>query len=179
MKVFRLTPKAPLPADPEPVPILRVKGTGHTEMELWPAARSCAEAIPRYADDQNYDFKELDTKIWTLDTSMIWPSSHGPLVVKPYVVLQAACSWAEQPRHQLPGISELQVSTGSANDFVILYGVNHPDDGQGQLAASFSLMPIQRWLGVVENRPHDEYEWQPGNAGDSARYLPLLTTNTM
>ena len=80
MKAFRLTPvddpsrppgpEPVLPTDPEPVPILRVKGTGQTEMELWPAAQRLRKAIlTRYAmpGSPDYDFKELDTKIWTME----------------------------------------------------------------------------------------------------------------
>jgi hypothetical protein len=53
-KVFRVMPKEPLPADPEPVPVLRVRGTGHTEMALCPSLKKLRQAIlTEYA--QKYD----------------------------------------------------------------------------------------------------------------------------
>jgi len=176
MKVFRLTPKAPLPPAPEPVPILRVKGTGHTEMELWPAAQKLREAILRtYANEQHYDFKELDTRIWTLDTPTIWPSSHGPTLSceKPYVVLQRGVfmGGGNRDTNYLATYPNFKFLPG-ADDFVILYGVNHQTTGKASYS-SFSLYAdAKRWLGVgTKTSPHfDEDGGNPGNAGDSARY---------
>jgi len=84
MKAFRLTGRRSgrsplgrnrlLPRTRSPVPILRVKGTGHTGMgRLWPAVKEAAHGHHgtltrehRSTQAMNfYDFKELDTKIWT------------------------------------------------------------------------------------------------------------------
>src|SRR5512139_1534265 len=88
-KLFRVTPVDPatgkvgmepvLAPDPEPVPVLRVRGTGHTEMELWPALKRLRAAILKeYAGIQP---QELDSHIWTFDSPPI-------IAEKPYVGLQ-------------------------------------------------------------------------------------------
>ena len=186
IKAFRLTPvddpsqppgpEPVLPADPEPVPILRVKGTGHTEMELWPAAQKLREAILRkYANDPHYDFKELDTKIWTLDTPSIWPSSHGPTLSceKPYVVLQRGVfmGGGNRDTNYLATYPNFKFLPG-ADDFVILYGVNHQTTGKASYSSFCLYADEKRWLGVgTKTSPHfDEDGGNPGNAGDSARY---------
>lgn len=62
-----MTPNPRLTAKPEPVPLLRVKGTGRTEMELYPAVQRLHAAIlARYGGMQN---KELDSRIWTTNAS--------------------------------------------------------------------------------------------------------------
>ena len=55
MKAFRVTPlnaqgelqvEPVFPDDPEPVPVLRTQGTGHTEMELYQALKSLRAGHP-------------------------------------------------------------------------------------------------------------------------------------
>jgi hypothetical protein len=48
----------PLGSDPEPIPVLRVRGTGYTEMELYPALKRLRQAI---LEEYGGPHKELDT----------------------------------------------------------------------------------------------------------------------
>jgi len=59
-RVFRVTPNVPLAPDPQPVPVLRPRGTGHTEMELYPALKRLRQAI---LDQYGGPHKELDTHV--------------------------------------------------------------------------------------------------------------------
>ena len=59
-RVFRVTPDVQLAPDPQPVPVLRPRGTGHTEMELYPALKRLRQAI---LDQYGGPHKELDTHV--------------------------------------------------------------------------------------------------------------------
>ena len=54
-------------ADAEPVPVLRVRGTGHTEMWLYPRLKTL-RAWPSWPTSAGFGtpYKELDTKVWQL-----------------------------------------------------------------------------------------------------------------
>jgi len=193
MKAFRLTPVDPskpgaepgpqpvLPADPEPVPILRVKGTGHTEMELWPAVQRLRQAIlERYAkapqNQEGYDFKELDTKMWTLEIPL--PENDLNL---PITSISMACekSWTTTQRGKFayachrdnnylatyPNFELLPEDDA----FVIVYGVNHQAT-QKAAYSSFSLYADpNRQIGIgTKTSPNFD---AGGEAGDSARYF--------
>jgi hypothetical protein len=84
-KAYRVTADHPLQDDPEPVPILRVRGTGHTEMPLYPSLKKLREAIlDTYAD---LHAMPLDSKI-TQETLL--PGDHDAIAEKPFVGLQCA-----------------------------------------------------------------------------------------
>jgi hypothetical protein len=60
LQVFRVRPKAEFTADPLPAPVLRTRGTGHTEMDLYPTMEKLRQAIlDRFGS--TYTPEELDT----------------------------------------------------------------------------------------------------------------------
>lgn len=84
---FRVTPREVLAPDPQPVPVLRPRGTGHTEMDLYPALQQLRQAIldkfalAGYGTPQRM---ELDTKVWSLITR----DGREMILENPYVAVQ-------------------------------------------------------------------------------------------
>ncbi len=178
MKAFRVTPlnaqgelqvEPVFPDDPEPVPVLRPQGTGHTEMELYPALKSLRAAIlNRYASlsqgDPGYPYKELDTDIWSAG-----PDTMGE---KPYVALQRGKYGGAVSRdNNYLTTGPLFMLRNNVDEFVIVYGVNHQATGKATYA-SFSLYgnPIgQVGLGTTLSTKFDLRPDGTGQPGDSAR----------
>ena len=178
MKAFRVTPlnaqgelqvEPVFPDDPEPVPVLRTQGTGHTEMELYQALKSLHAAIlNRYASlsqgDPGYSYKELDTDIWSAG-----PDTMGE---KPYVALQRGKYGGAVSRdNNYLTTGPLFMLRNNVDEFVIVYGVNHQATGKATYA-SFSLYgnPIgQVGLGTTLSTKFDLRPDGTGQPGDSAR----------
>ena len=178
MKAFRVTPlnaqgelqvEPVFPDDPEPVPVLRTQGTGHTEMELYQALKSLRAAIlNRYASlsqgDPGYPYNELDTDIWSAG-----PDTMGE---KPYVALQRGKYGGAVSRdNNYLTTGPLFMLRNNVDEFVIVYGVNHQATGKSTYA-SFSLYgdPIgQVGLGTTLSTKFDLRPDGTGKPGDSAR----------
>jgi hypothetical protein len=191
MKAFRLTPKGPtghdptepvLPPDLEPVPVLRPKGTGHTEMELWPAVQRLRKAILQHYTIPGSSYKELDTKIWSLEIPLGDNDLGLPI---PDLIIDCQKPWASLQRginalachrdnNYLATYPNFKLPPGG-DDFVIVYGVNHQATGKAAYG-SFSLyVDAVRWLGIgTKTSPNfDDPDGSgplTGEPGDSARY---------
>ena len=175
-RVFRVTPVDPstgevgtepvLTPDPEPAPILRVRGTGHTEMDLYPALKRLRQAIlDRYTGMPGQSFKELDTHVWTLVTR-----NDGREVVgeKPYVGLQREIQLLGVGRdtNYLATYPNFMLRQG-VDEFVIAYGVNHQATGKVTYSSVSIYADKDRWFG-----PKDGTFLSPNFAGSAERYLP-------
>jgi len=138
-RVFRVTPNIPLAPDPEPVPVLRVRGTGHTEMQLYPALKRLRKAIlEAYGGPR----KELDTHVW-------WLLDREVMLEKPYVGLQRGLflMGATRDTNYLATYPNFRLRQGY-DEFVIVYGVNHQATGKATYA-SFSLYAdAVKWFGI-------------------------------
>jgi hypothetical protein len=133
-EAYRLTPVEPLAVDPEPVPVLRVRGTGHTEMALYPSLKALRQAIlDRYAD---MTAEELDTKV-VQQTAL--PDNHEIITEKPYVALQRGIDpWGiSRDNANVNSYPSFRLRDG-LDEFVIVYGANHQTTGKATYA-SFSL----------------------------------------
>ena len=180
MKVFRVTPlnadgqlqvEPVFADDPEPVPVLRPKGTGYTEMELYPALKSLRAAIlNRYASlfpgDPGYGFKELDTDIWSI------ANDHIADCEKPYAQQQRgrfAVACTRDNNYLATG--PLFKLRNNVDEFAIVYGVNHQATEKSTYA-SFSLYghPLKQiGLGTAVSTKFDLRPDGTGSPGDSAR----------
>ncbi len=98
--------------DPYPVPKLRVRGTGQTELDLMPAVDELRKAIlNEYA---GREYKELTTEVWLTDGSdglQREVPEYGPARDTVYL-------WTEQK------------FTLGPKDFVMVYGANHEATGK-------------------------------------------------
>lgn len=112
--VLRVTPVEPAPLDPFPTPMLRVRGTGTTEMDLMPAVEELRRAIiTRYS---NLSAIELTTSVWLedgFDGLQRGIDFYGP-------TRDALYLWT-QPFFQL---------LDDPDSFLIVYGVNHEAAGK-------------------------------------------------
>jgi hypothetical protein len=138
-RVFRVTPDVQLAPDPQPVPVLRPRGTGHTEMELYPALKRLRQAI---LDQYGGPHKELDTHVW-------WLLDREIMLEKPYVGLQRGLflMGATRDTNYLATYPNFKLREGY-DEFVIVYGVNHQATGKATYA-SFSLYAdAVKWFGI-------------------------------
>jgi hypothetical protein len=138
-----------LQADPEPVPVLRVRGTGHTEMELYPSLQRLRHAILKEYEQQGYtetQRKELDTKVWSLTTK---PDGREMILEKPWVGLQRGIQviGATRDTNYLATYPNFKLRE-DPNEFVIVYGVDHQKTGKVTYS-SFSIYADKyRWFGL-------------------------------
>jgi hypothetical protein len=168
-RVFRVSPVKELASNPYPAPTLRVRGTGHTEMDLYPALKSLGKAIlAQEAEKKKNSYKELGVHIW----QEVMSTGQLVLADEPWTGLQDGqfsyqCTrdtnlWTTYPSFKLrEGVPE----------YVIVYGVNHHKTGKAAYA-SFSayVEPVfgtgrEIGLGTVNDPSFDA----GGNPGDSAR----------
>jgi len=161
-EVFRVTPEKELVPDPEPVPVLRVRGTGHTEMELYPALKRLRQAIlEQYAGKPH---KELGTKVWELVTR----DGRELLLEQPYVALQRGYQIIGGTRdaNYLATYPNFMLREDK-DEFVIVYGVNHQKTGKATYSSVSIYADKDRWFGVNNGTMLSP------DFGDSARrYLP-------
>jgi len=165
--VFRVTPKTPLAADPEPVPVLRPHGTGRTEMELYPALKQLRQAILDKLEQSGYGAaqrKELDTKVW----SMVTRDGREMILESPYVAAQRDYQiiGATRDTNYLATYPNFMLREGE-DEFVIVYGVNHQKTGKVTYSSVSIYADKDRWFGVKDGTVLSP------DFGDSARrYLP-------
>ena len=168
-RVFRLSPGNELAPDPFPAPTLRVRGTGQTEMNLYPALKSLGKAIlDKEAEKKGMQYKELGVRFW----QDVMATGQLVLVDEPWSSLQNgqfsyqgtrdANYWQTHPCFKL---------RSNVDEYVIVYGVNHHKTGKAAYT-SFSayVEPVfgtgrEIGLGTVSDRDFDA----GGNPGDSAR----------
>jgi hypothetical protein len=177
-RLFRVTPVDPatgevgrdpvLAPDPEPVPVLRVRGTGHTEMELYPALKRLRAAILEAHGTNGQcegGCKELDTHIWTAVTR---EDNREVAVEKPYVGLQRSLQVLGGGRdtNYLATYPNFMLREGT-DEYVIVYGVNHQATGKVTYSSVSVYADKDRWIG-----PKDGTFLSPDFEGSAERYLP-------
>ena len=163
-QVFRVTPDRPLRNDPEPVPVLRPRGTGHTEMALYPSLDKLRQAIiDKHA---SMSAKELDTKVWELTT----PDGRELNCEKPYVGLQRRIQpiGCTRDTNYLATYPNFRLRDGK-DEFVIVYGVNHQTTGKATYTSFSIYADKDRWLGLKDGTTTSNNYDANGQPGDSAR----------
>ena len=159
-RIFRVTPnpvgfEPQLAPDPQPVPVLHVRGTGHTEMELYPALKRLREAIlNEYASKPH---QVLDTSVY---------AQGRRFAEKPYVGLQRGLDVlaATRDTNYLATYPNFVLREG-IDEFVIVYGVNHQATGKATYASFSIYADTERLFGLQTTYSPD--------FGDSARrFLP-------
>jgi hypothetical protein len=164
-KAFRVTPDQPLQNDPEPVPVLRVRGTGHTEMALYPSLKLLRQAIlDRYT---GMPAEELDTKI---TQGTVWPDNHEVICEKPFVGLQRGVDvWGtSRDNASLTSYPNFRLREGE-DEFVIVYGANHQATGKATYASFTPYVDQDRWFGLKDGTITSNNYDAGRQPGDSAR----------
>jgi len=163
--VFRVKPNEPLAPDPEPVPVLRVRGTGHTEMALYPSLKLLRQAI--LDSYPSMTAEELDTKITQTNQP---PDGHEAIAEKPYVALQRGRdAWgASRDNASLTSYPNFRLRDG-VEEFAIVYGANHQATGKASYTSFTPYVDKDRWFGLTDGTITSNNYDAGGNPGDSAR----------
>ncbi len=115
LRVFRVRPKAEFAPDPLPAPVLRTRGTGHTEMDLYPTMQKLRQAILE-RHSAGFTADELDTTV---------PVPEG------YPAIQRGLAWLGPGQEGSAGYGRDSNYLASswfdlpADGFAIVYGVDH------------------------------------------------------
>ena len=133
-RAFRVTPVEELDINPYPAPILRVRGTGHTEMDLYPAMKELRKAILDQEAERNplLPATELGARFWQEKIT----TGQQMLIDQPYVNLQLDI-------FDYMGIRDTNyIQTypyfklrSNVDEYVMLYGVNHQKTGKATYAS--------------------------------------------
>ncbi len=163
--VARVKPEQPIADDPEPVPVLRVHGTGHTEMPLYPSFKLLRQAIlDKY---RGMPVQELDTdNSW--DTQL--PDGHMARSEKPYVGLQRGVDTFGASRDNVTLTTHPWFRLREGKDeFVIVYGANHETLGKATYTSFTLYADKARWFGLKDGTVTSNNYDAGGQPGDSAR----------
>ncbi len=174
MRVFRVRPKAEFPKDPLPAPVLRTRGTGHTEMDLYPTMEKLREAI-LIRHGGGFTADELDTFV---------PVPEGyPAIQRDVVWLGAGqegsagygrdANYLSSPSFELPD-----------DGFAIVYGVNHAATGKATYSGASVYVNKTLAAGVsgadsadFANFPDTASSYLPGEPDASKFYVWKVARN--
>ena len=152
MQVFRVRPKVQSAPHPLPAPVLRTRGTGHTEMDLFPVMEKLRQAIlSRFS---SYAAEELDTSL---------PVPEG------YPAIQRDVPWLGPDKEGSAGYGRDANYLASSwfdlgdNDFAIVYGVDHATTGKATYSSASVYLDKTLAAGVqtVDSSTFEEF---PGSA---------------
>jgi hypothetical protein len=160
LKVFRVRPKNEFPGDPLPVPVLRTRGTGHTELDLYPTMTKLRDAIvARYSVEFNAE--ELDTFLPDYAPEGYPAIQRGIVYLGPGKDGSAGygrdASYWVTPWFDLP-----------EDAFAIVYGVDHAATGKATYSSA-SVYLDQTLAAGVSSVDSSDFNANPLTAGS---YLP-------
>jgi hypothetical protein len=176
MQVFRVRPKAEFPADPLPAPVLRTRGTGQTEMDLYPTLEKLRQAIlARFGG--GFTAEELDTFL---------PDS----IPEGYPALQRGIAYMGPGRDGSAGYgrdANYWVSDWfdlPDNAFAILYGLDHAATGKATYSSAAVYLDKTIAAGVSDvnsgdfaKNPHTASFYVPGEPGIDKFYVWKVARN--
>ncbi|MDD5338000.1 MAG: hypothetical protein PHG35_01110 [Dehalococcoidales bacterium] len=144
---YRVTPTSQGELDSFPAPVLRVRGTGQTEVDFQPALDELRQAIlTKY---NQLDTEEIETSVWLTES---------------YDAVQRGVFVAGESRDTVYLRSDSFTLGDDPNECVIVYGVNHAASGKATYA-NLSFYGEALWNGVA-GIYNIEYE------GSAEAYLP-------
>ena len=154
LAVFRVRPKVAFDPAPLPAPVLRTRGTGHTEMDLYPTLQKLRQAVLD-THGSGYKASDLDTSPWfdegypAIQRKLKWapPVADGP------VLTTRDANYLATPWFDLP-----------EDGFAIVYGVNHAASGKATYSSAAVYLDAIQQVGVAGAR-------SPQFSGTAAPYL--------
>lgn len=146
MQIFRVTPDKPVELDPFPMPKLRVRGTGETEMELLSKMEKIRKAILDKYEKQGWESREYTTDQWLEEGLQ---------------ALQANKNMFGENRDTIYMSSE--TFTMYDNEFIVIYGVDHTQTGKA-VYCSAAIYGEEYYNGVAGS---NSMNW----GGSSKEYL--------
>jgi hypothetical protein len=176
MRIFRVRPKVEFPVDPLPAPVLRTRGTGRTEMDLYPTMEKLRTAIlSRYSQD--YDAEELDS---FLPDSI--PEGY-PAIQRGIAYMGAgkdgSAGYGRDANYWLSPWFDLP-----DNAFAIVYGLDHAATGKATYSSADVYLDEKLAAGVSNadsssfaSFPHTASAYLPGGAGIEKFYVWRVARN--
>jgi hypothetical protein len=161
LQVFRVRPKTEFDEDPLPAPILRIRGTGHTEMDLYPTMEKLRQAILTNSKFNNFTPEELDTFL---------PDS----IPEGYPAIQRGIAYLGPGRDGSAGYGRDANYWASpwfdlpADGFAIVYGVDHAATGKATYSSA-NVYLHQTLAAGVSSADSADFAAHPGTA---SYYLP-------
>jgi hypothetical protein len=162
LRVFRVRPKAEFPSDPLPAPVLRTRGTGHTEVDLYPTLEKLHEAILN--ENKAYSAEELDTS---------WPDSPR-FFPEGYAAIERRVAYLDPSDLGSGGYgrdANYRVSSWfdlGPEDFAIVYGVDHAATGKATYSSAAVYLDKTLAAGVSGADSADF----AANPGTASKLLP-------
>jgi hypothetical protein len=160
MQVFRVRPKVEFASDPLPAPVLRIRGTGQTEMDLFPTMQKLRQAILDHFGT-GFSAEELDA---------FMPDS----VPEGYPAIQRGIAYVGPGRDGSAGYGrDANYSASSwfdlpAGSFAIVYGVDHAATGKATYSSANVYLDPTLAAGVSSADSADF----AANPGTASYYLP-------
>ena len=136
-RAFRLTPQVAIPENPFPAPKLRVRGTGQTEMDLYPALKRLRQAILDKEAQRApaLPVKELGGRLW--QDPMV--NGQLELIDEPWANLQNGhySYLGSRDTNYIQTYPYFKLRD-TVDEYIIVYGVNHQKTGKATYA-NFSV----------------------------------------
>jgi hypothetical protein len=160
MQVFRVRPKPEFPTDPLPAPVLRTRGTGQTEMDLYPTMEKLHKAIVA-SFDAGFNAEELDTFL---------PDS----IPEGYPAIQRGIAYMGPGKDGSAGYgrdANYWVSDWfdlPDDAFAIVYGVDHAATGKATYSSAAVYLDNTIAAGVSDVNSADF----AANPGTASSYVP-------
>ena len=179
LRVFRVRPKTEFPSDPLPAPVLRTRGTGHTEMDLYPTMEKLRQAIlARYGG--GFNAEELDTS-WP-DSPDQYPEGY-PAIQRGSVYLgpghDGSGGYGRDANYRLSSWFDL-----GPNDFALVYGIDHAATGKATYSSAAVYLDKTLSVGVsgadsadFAAHPHTATSYLPGQPGIDRFYVWKVARN--
>jgi hypothetical protein len=176
MQVFRVRPQNKFPSDPLPAPALRTRGTGQTEMDLYPTMEKLRQAIlDRHAT--GFNAEELDTFL---------PDS----IPEGYPAIQRGIAYLGPGRDGSAGYGrDANYWVSSWFDlpddaFAIVYGVDHAATGKATYSSAAVYLDKTIAAGVSDinsadfvANPNTARSFLPGEPGIDKFYVWKVKRN--
>ncbi len=160
MQVFRVRPKTEFAVDPLPAPVLHTRGTGQTEMDLYPTMEKLRQAIlDRYSS--SFNAEELDTFL-------------PDYVPEGYPAIQRGLAWRGPGRDGSAGYGRDANYWASpwfdlpAGSFAIAYGVDHAATGKATYSSVNVYLDPTLTAGIASADSADF----AANPGTASSFLP-------
>jgi hypothetical protein len=179
LRVFRVRPKAEFTRDPLPAPVLRTRGTGHTEMDLYPTMEKLRQAIlARYS--ASFDAGALDTA-WA-DSPVFYPEGY-PAIQREVVYLgpgqDGSGGYGRDANYRVSSWFDL-----GPNDFALIYGIDHAATGKATYSSAAVYLDKTLSAGVADvntedfaSTPHTASSYLPGEPGIDKFYVWKVARN--
>jgi hypothetical protein len=179
LRVFRVRPKTELQSDPLPAPVLRTRGTGHTEMDLYPTMEKLRQSILAYYD-MGFKAEELDTS-WP-DSPNFFPEGY-PAIQRDVAYLGpgplGSGGYGRDANYRVSSWFGL-----GPNDFALVYGVDHAATGKATYSSAAVYLDKTLAAGVSDvtsadlaATPHTANWYLPGEPGIDKFYVWKVARN--